>query len=79
MQEERMDKPLSEQIHHVIESLLLAEFKAQRMLRTAKQKHLSFGLEYNHVEDDINQLISRMRYLKTLAIEEARMKAQDVS
>jgi hypothetical protein len=37
------------------------------MLRTAKDKHLSFGLEYNHVDDDIKQLISRMRYMKTLA------------
>jgi hypothetical protein len=63
----RMDKALSEQIGEVIESLLLAEFKAQRMLRTAKDKYLSFGLEYNHVDDDIKQLISRMRYMKTLA------------
>jgi hypothetical protein len=62
-----MDKALSEQIGEVIESLLLAEFKAQRMLRTAKDKHLSFGLEYNHVDDDIKQIISRMRYMKTLA------------
>lgn len=63
-----MDKALlSEQIGEVIESLLLAEFKAQRMLRTAKDKHLSFGLEYNHVDDDIKQLISRMRYMKSLA------------
>ncbi|HEX3272530.1 MAG TPA: hypothetical protein VHR15_17935 [Ktedonobacterales bacterium] len=62
-----MDKALSEQIGEVIESLLLAEFKAQRMLRTAKDKHLSFGLEYNHVDDDIKQLVSRMRYMKSLA------------
>ncbi len=51
----------------MIESLLLAEFKAQRMLRTAKDKHLSFGLEYNHVDDDIKQIIGRMRYMKKLA------------
>jgi hypothetical protein len=63
----RMDKELSEYIGEVIESLLLAEFKAQRMLRTAKDQRISFGLEYNHVDDDIKQIISRMRYMKKLA------------
>jgi hypothetical protein len=62
-----MDNSLSEQIGDVIESLLLAEFKAQRMLKTAKQKRISFGLEFNHVDDDIKQIISRMRYMKSLA------------
>jgi hypothetical protein len=62
-----MEKSLSEEIHEVIESLLLAQFKAQRMLRAAKDQRISFGLSYNHVDDDINQLIGRMRYMKTLA------------
>jgi hypothetical protein len=62
-----MDNSLSEQIGDVIDSLLLAEYKAQRMLKTAKQKRISFGLEFNHVDDDIKQIISRMRYMKTLA------------
>jgi signal recognition particle GTPase len=64
---ERMDKSLAEQIHDVIESLLVAEYKAQRMLRTAKEKRISFGLTYNHTDDDINQLIARLRHMQSLA------------
>ena len=62
-----MDKSLAEQIHDLIESLLVAEYKAQRMLRTAKENRISFGLTYNHSDYDINQLIARLRHMKSLA------------
>jgi hypothetical protein len=39
-----MDKSLGEQIHQIIDSLLLAESQSRGMLSTAKEKHLSFGL-----------------------------------
>lgn len=62
-----MDSSLAEQIHEVIESLLLAEFKANRMLKTAKEKRISFGLTYNYVDEDITQIIGRLRHMKLLA------------
>jgi signal recognition particle GTPase len=62
-----MEKSLAEQIGDVIESLLLAEFHAKRMLKTAKEKRISFGLTYNYVDEDINQIIGRLRHMKLMA------------
>jgi hypothetical protein len=58
---------LAEQIQEVIESLQLAASQAAQMKQTMRAKHLSFGLEYNHLDDDIAQIINRLRYLKPLA------------
>ena len=62
-----MEKSLAEQIGDVIESLLLAEFHAKRMLKTAKEKRISFGLTYNYVDEDIKQMIGRLRHMKLMA------------
>ena len=62
-----MDKSLVEQIHQIIDSLLLVEAQSKRMLSTAKEKHLSFGLTYNYVDDDIAQIIGRLRYMELVA------------
>jgi hypothetical protein len=62
-----MDKSLGEQIHQIIESLLLVESQSRVMLSTAKEKHLSFGLAYNYIDDDIAQIIGRLRYMELVA------------
>jgi len=62
-----MDKSLAEQIHVIIESLLLVETQSKRMLSAAKEKHLSFGLTYNYIDDDIAQIIGRLRYMELVA------------
>jgi len=62
-----MDNSLTEQIHEIIESLLLLEAQSKQMLSTAKEKHLSFGLTYNYVDDDIAQIIGWLRYMELVA------------
>jgi hypothetical protein len=62
-----MDKLLGEQIHEIIESLLLAESQSRGMLSAAKEKHPSFGLTYNYVDEDIAQIIGRLRYMELVA------------
>ena len=62
-----MDISVGEQIHEIIESLLLVEGQSKRMLSAAKAKHLSFGLTYNYVDDDIAQIIGRLRYMELVA------------
>lgn len=62
-----MDISLGEQIHEIIESLLLVEGQSKRMLSAAKAKHLSFGLTYNYIDDDIAQIIGRLRYMEVVA------------
>ena len=37
------------------------------MLSTANEKHLSFGLAYNYIDDDIAQIIGRLRYMELVA------------
>jgi hypothetical protein len=62
-----MNESLAEQMHEIIDALLLVESQSKRMLMTAKEQHLSFGLTYNYVDDDIAQLIGRLRYMLRLA------------
>jgi hypothetical protein len=62
-----MDKSLVEQIHQIIDSLLLVEAQSKRMVSTAKEKHLSFGLTYNYINEDIAQIIGRLRYMELVA------------
>ena len=62
-----MEKTLGEQIHEVIETLLLAEFQAERVKKTMREKRLSFSLDLNHLDDDIMQIINKLRYMKQLA------------
>ena len=62
-----MDISVGEQIHQIIDSLLLVEAQSKRMLSAAKAKHLSFGLTYNYIDDDIAQIIGRLRYMELVA------------
>jgi TorA maturation chaperone TorD len=62
-----MEKTLAEQIQEVIDSLQLAGSQAAKVKQTMREQHLSFGLEYNQLDDDIAQIMNRLRYLKRLA------------
>ncbi len=62
-----MDNVLSEQIQKLIDTLIQAETQATGLLRMARAHRLSFGLEYNYVDDDITQMIGRLRYMLLLA------------
>ena len=62
-----MDDELTMQIQDLIEALLPTEPQATQMLQTARAHHLSFGLAYSHLDDDIAQVIARLRYALLLA------------
>jgi hypothetical protein len=62
-----MDIMLTEQIQQMIDGLLQMETQAKRLLQTAREHQLSFGLTYNYIDDDIAQLIGRLRYMRLMA------------
>ena len=62
-----MDVVLTKQIQDLIDALLPTEPQATQMLQTARTHHLSFGLAYSHLDDDIAQVIARLRYVLLLA------------
>jgi hypothetical protein len=62
-----VEKTLGEQIHDVIETLLLAKFQSERVKQTMREKRLSFGLDFNYLDDDIMQIINKLRYMQHLA------------
>lgn len=71
-----MDRILSEQIQVTIDTLELAHTQAVVVTQTMRKQRLTFGLDYNHADDDIAQLTSKMRFLKQLA--ERRESAEAV-
>jgi hypothetical protein len=58
---------LAQQISDEIVLLQRAEAQAKRLLQTARAQHVSFGLEYNYVDEDIARVIGRLRYMQRLA------------
>jgi hypothetical protein len=62
-----VDAKLSEQIEAVIDALTLSHTEAKIVKQTMKKQRVSFGLAYDNVDDDIAQLISKLRYTKRLA------------
>lgn len=62
-----VDAKLSEQIEAVIDALTLSHTEAKQVKQTMKKQRVSFGLSYDHADDDIAQLIGKMRYMKLLA------------
>jgi hypothetical protein len=62
-----MDTKLSEQIQATIDALELAQTQAAHVTLTMRKRRLTFGLDYNHADDEIAQLTSKMRFLKQLA------------
>ena len=62
-----MDKDVTWQITGVIDTLRRAEAQARLMLQAAREQRLSFGLSYNHIDDDIAQTLGRLRYMLQVA------------
>ena len=51
----------------VIASLPRVETQAKTLLQTARASGLSFGLDYNYVDDDLARLLGRLRYMRLIA------------
>ena len=62
-----MDKDVSREITEVIDTLRRAEAQATRMLQTAREQRLSFGLSMNYIDDDIAQTLGKLRYMQRVA------------
>jgi hypothetical protein len=62
------EKDLSEQIQDLITSQQRAERLAKVLLRTAHEDGLSFGLDYNYLDDDIAHLLGRLRYMQRVTL-----------
>jgi hypothetical protein len=62
-----MDKKLSEQIQAVIDAMTLPETLAKGVMRTMREQRVSFGLLYSYPDEDIAQLINKLRYIRLLA------------
>ena len=62
-----MDAKLSEEIEGVIDALKVPHTLARHVTQTMRQRRVSFGLLYSFPDDDIGQLIDKLRYIKSLA------------
>jgi len=62
-----MDKDVTQQISALMALLRRAETQAKTLLQTARASELSFGLDYNYVDDDIARLLGRLRYMQLIA------------
>ena len=72
-----MNTNLSEEIETVIDALMLSQTYATLVKQTMKKQRVSFGLAYDHPDDEIAQLIGKLRYTKRLA--ERREQAEEQS
>jgi hypothetical protein len=70
-----VDRKLSEQIEAVIDALTLSHTQAKHVAQTMKKLRISFGLTFDHPDDEITQLIGRLRYMKLLAERRERAEA----
>ena len=62
-----VDKTLTEQIQELIDALQIAASQAAKVKRRLREQRISFGLDLNHVDDDIAHLVARVKHLKHLA------------
>jgi hypothetical protein len=62
-----MDAALAAQILKLANALLEAESQAKRLLQTAREHRLSFGMTYNYIDEDIKQIIGRLHYMQLMA------------
>src|SRR5690348_12661556 len=67
-----MDGKLSEQIEAVIDALELLHTLAGHVTQAMRQQRAFFGLLYSFPDDDIAQLIDKLRYIKFLAEQRER-------
>ena len=62
-----MDKDVTQQISALMALLRRAETQAKTLRRTTREAGLSFGLDYNYVDEDIAQILGRVRYMQLIA------------
>jgi hypothetical protein len=63
----QVDKGVLEQIGDLIASLRLAESQAKRLLKTAREQRIVFGLTYDYIDEDIAHLLGRLHYMQLVA------------
>ena len=73
-----MESDLTAQIHELIVLFQQAQTKATELLQATRTRGISFGLDYNHLDDDITQLIGRLRYMD-LVVQRRQSTQQDDS
>ena len=62
-----MEGDLTGQIRALMATFQQAGAQAKELLEAARAKGLSFGLDYNHLDDDIAYLLGRLRYMELMA------------
>jgi hypothetical protein len=62
-----MEPDLVERVGIVSATLKRAEAQAKELFVAARAQRLSFGLDYNHLDDDIARLIGRLRFMELMA------------
>ena len=62
-----MDTMLSAQIQAALDALAFAQTEAERVTQTMRMQGVYFGLSLSHVDQEVAQLIAKLRYLKELA------------
>lgn len=71
-----METPLGEQIHEVIELMQTAEKQAKQITQRIRKEQLSFGPALDHIDDDLAQLLNRLRFMERVAQHRAASEAQ---
>lgn len=72
-----METKLSEQMQTTMDALGLAQTQAALVTKAMSKQHISFGLDYGHMDDDIAHIIGKLRFLKRLA--ERREQAEEAT
>jgi hypothetical protein len=67
---------LGEQIHDVIALLQAAEKQAKQVKQRMRKERPSFGPELEHIDDDLRQLVNRLRYMERVAQHQEASAAQ---
>lgn len=62
-----MEKTLAQHLQRVLETLALAEAQAATVQAMMREQRLFFGLDYDYLEDDIEHLKGKVRYMQLLA------------
>ena len=62
-----MERDLTGQIRALIATFQQAEAQSKELLEESRAQGLSFGLDYNHLDDDIAHLLGRLRYMERMA------------
>jgi len=55
---------IPEQIRDAIASLQAVESQVKRLLKSARERRIFFGLTYDYVDEDIAQVLGRLRYMQ---------------